>query len=49
MRACVDAVGEISVVGRERLERAMATVAKGATIASIEDLLAKRDALLALA
>jgi beta-N-acetylhexosaminidase len=49
MRACVDVVGEISVVGRERLERAMATVAKGATIASIEDLLAKRDALLALA
>ncbi|PTQ11485.1 beta-N-acetylhexosaminidase [Sphingomonas oleivorans] len=49
MRAIVDAVGEIRPEGAERLARAMATVAGAAVPASFEELVAKRDALLAYA
>lgn len=49
MRACVDAVGEIGEAARERLARAMATVAQGPANAAMAELIAKRDALLALA
>jgi len=48
MLACVKGVGEISPRGRERLDAAMATIAGGADGAAFDDLIAKRDALLAL-
>ena len=43
------AVGEISAKGRERLDRAMATVGASAGRESYADLAAKRDTLLGLA
>ena len=49
MRQVSDAAGEISYAARERLDRAMATVAHPAGAPPLADLLAKRDALLALA
>jgi beta-N-acetylhexosaminidase len=49
MQACVAAVGEIAPEATVRLERAMATVAGEASPALFADLVAKRDALLALA
>jgi beta-N-acetylhexosaminidase len=49
MRDCAKGVGEISPRARERLDAAMATIAGGATGASFDDLVARRDALLALA
>jgi beta-N-acetylhexosaminidase len=47
MEACVAAVGEIGAEAKARLDRAMATVAGAGDGASFEDLVAKRDALLA--
>jgi beta-N-acetylhexosaminidase len=49
MQAVAGALGEMSMPARERLERAMATVADVAHGASYEELAAKRDALLAYA
>ena len=48
MQACAKGVGEITPRARERLDAAMATIAGGAETASFDDLIAKRDALLAL-
>jgi beta-N-acetylhexosaminidase len=48
MQACVAGVSEIAPRARERLDEAMATIAGGAEGASFDDLIAKRDALLAL-
>ena len=48
MEACAKGVGEITPRARERLDAAMATVAGGVEAASFDDLIAKRDALLAL-
>jgi beta-N-acetylhexosaminidase len=48
MQACAKGVGEIAPRARERLDVAMATLATGAGDASFDDLIAKRDALLAL-
>jgi beta-N-acetylhexosaminidase len=48
MRACAKGVGEIAPRARERLDAAMATIASGADGASFDQLIAKRDALLAL-
>jgi len=48
MEACAKGVGEITPRARERLDAAMATIAGGAEAASFDDLIAKRDALLAL-
>ena len=49
MSACVEAVGEISAAAKARLDRAMATVATPAAPEPFEELLARRDALLAYA
>ena len=49
MRDCAKGVGAIAPRARERLEAAMATIASGAPASSFDDLVAKRDALLALA
>jgi beta-N-acetylhexosaminidase len=49
MEACVGAVDGIGREAKARLERAMATVAVAADTASFEELIAKRDALLAYA
>lgn len=49
MEACVAAVGEIGGQAKVRLERAMATVAGSADSCPFEELVAKRDALLAYA
>lgn len=49
MRDCAKGVGEIAPRARERLDAAMATVAGAARSASFDELVAKRDALLALA
>lgn len=49
MIACAGAVGTISDMARVRLERAMATVAKGGDGVSHDELAARRDAFLALA
>lgn len=49
MRACAAGVGEIAPRGRERLDAAMATIAGGVQAGGcFDDLIAKRDALLAL-
>jgi beta-N-acetylhexosaminidase len=48
MQACVAGVGEIAPRARERLDAAMATIADGSGSASFGELVAKRDALLAL-
>ena len=48
MEACAKGVGEITPRARERLDAAMATVAGGVEAASFDELIAKRDALLAL-
>jgi len=48
MQACAKGVGGIGARAKERLDAAMATIAAGAGDASFEDLIAKRDALLAL-
>lgn len=47
MQACARGVSELSSRGRDRLEAAMATIVGGPTV-PFEELLAKRDALLAL-
>jgi len=47
MEACVGAVGEIAPQAKARLERAMATVVGSADTTPFEELVAKRDALLA--
>lgn len=47
MRACVEAVDEISAAARSRLDRAMATIATLAKIPPFDQLLATRDAFLA--
>jgi beta-N-acetylhexosaminidase len=49
MRACAEGCGTITPRAKERLDAAMATIAGGANGASFEDLIAKRDALLACA
>jgi len=49
MRDCARGVSEIASRARERLQAAMATIAGGARGPSFDDLVAKRDALLALA
>jgi beta-N-acetylhexosaminidase len=49
MQACARGVGEISSRARERLDAAMATITGGAEAAPFDGLIAKRDALLALA
>ena len=49
MEAVAAALGPIAQVSRDRLERAMATVATYAPDGSFEDLAARRDSLLALA
>jgi beta-N-acetylhexosaminidase len=49
MVAVASAVGEMSEAGRERLERAMATIAGTDEGASYEELAAKRDTLLGYA
>jgi beta-N-acetylhexosaminidase len=49
MEECVAAVGDIRPEAKARLERAMATIAGAADTASFEELIAKRDALLAYA
>jgi beta-N-acetylhexosaminidase len=49
MKACVDAVGEISAPSRARLDRAMATVMPPKDLPPLCDLIATRDALLATA
>jgi len=49
MEACVAAVGEIGGQARTRLDRAMSTIAGTADSADFEQLVAKRDALLAYA
>ena len=48
MQACAKGVGDINPRARERLDAAMATIAEGAEEASFDELIAKRDALLAL-
>ena len=47
MEAIAGAVGTIDAAARARLDRAMATVAGGRSSASLEELVAKREALLA--
>ena len=49
MEAVAGALGEISGEARSRLDRAMATIVGAAPVDRFEDLVAKRDALLALA
>jgi len=49
MEAVAGALGEITEVGSARLDRAMATIAGAAPVDSFDDLVAKRDSLLALA
>jgi beta-N-acetylhexosaminidase len=49
MIAVTDAIGDIGEAARERLAAAMATIAAPADTVPLEDLLAKRDALLAYA
>ncbi|WP_404710118.1 beta-N-acetylhexosaminidase [Sphingomonas sp. MMS24-J13] len=49
MRACAEGCGTIAPRAKERLDAAMATMAGGVVGASFEDLIAKRDALLAYA
>ena len=49
MQDCAKGVSEIAPRARERLQAAMATIAGGAQSASFDDLVVKRDALLALA
>ena len=49
MEAVAGALGPIGEAARARLDRAMATIAGAAPAESFEDLVAKRDALLALA
>jgi len=49
MKACVGAAGEISSAAKTRLDKAMATVTKPADLPALADLVASRDALLALA
>jgi beta-N-acetylhexosaminidase len=49
MQDCAKGVSEIAPHARERLQAAMATIAGGAQSASFDDLVVKRDALLALA
>lgn len=46
MQAVVGAVSDIAPAARERLDRAMATVAQHKTLPPLPDLLAKRDALI---
>jgi beta-N-acetylhexosaminidase len=48
MQACAKGVSGIASQSRERLDAAMATIAGGANGASFEDLIARRDSLLAL-
>jgi len=48
MQACAEGVGDISPRARARLDAAMATIADGTEEASFDELIAKRDALLAL-
>lgn len=48
MRACADGVGTISALARARLDAAMAAVTGGGNATPFADLIAKRDALLAL-
>ena len=49
MQACAKGVTEIAPRARERLDAAMATIAAGAADTSFDELIDKRDALLALA
>jgi len=49
MQDCAKGVSDIAPPARDRLQAAMATIAGGAQGASFDDLVAKRDALLALA
>lgn len=49
MQACVAAVDEISAASRNRLDRAMATIGQTKALASLDELIATRDALLAAA
>ena len=49
MEAVAGALGAITEVGSARLDRAMATIAGAAPVDSFDDLVAKRDSLLALA
>ena len=49
MEECAGAVGEITSAARIRLDRAMATIAEGAAQTSLDELLNRRDALLAYA
>jgi beta-N-acetylhexosaminidase len=49
MRECAEGVGEISPRARERLGAAMATIAGAANATPFEELIARRDALLAYA
>jgi len=49
MKATVEALGDISEVSRARLDRAVAGIRLDADIGEIDDLIAKRDALLAVA
>jgi beta-N-acetylhexosaminidase len=49
MVAVASAVGELAPEGRERLERAMASVANAGETPAFEELTARRDALLAYA
>jgi beta-N-acetylhexosaminidase len=48
MQACAKGVGEIASRTRERLDAAMATIVGGTTTPSFDELVAKRDALLAM-
>ncbi|WP_294394901.1 beta-N-acetylhexosaminidase [uncultured Sphingomonas sp.] len=47
MRSCVEGLGAITPGARDRLDRAMATIAGSAPAASFDQLIATRDALLA--
>jgi beta-N-acetylhexosaminidase len=49
MQACAKGVGEITPRARERLDAAMGTIAGAVEAISFDELIAKRDALLALA
>jgi beta-N-acetylhexosaminidase len=49
MQACAKGVGEIGLRARERLDAAMGTIAGAVEAISFDELIAKRDALLALA
>lgn len=49
MKACVDAVSEISTEARARLERAMATLGSKVDLPGLEALIAARDGLMATA